>query len=77
MAETAAKHLEDASLSHSLIWGLLMFAALPTDGSYVRNATLARTLGMKPSTALRYISTLVAAGLAERDPATRRYRRTQ
>jgi IclR helix-turn-helix domain len=68
--------LEDSRLSRSLLAGLLMLASFPTDGSYLGNAEIARLLNMNPSTAHRYVSTLVAVGLLERDPATRRYRLT-
>jgi hypothetical protein len=66
--------LEDSRLSRSLLAGLLMLASFPTDGSYLGNAEIARMLDMNPSTTHRYVSTLVAVGLLERDPATRRYR---
>jgi hypothetical protein len=66
--------LEDPRLSRSLLTGLLMLASFPADGSYLGNAELARMLGMNLSTVHRYISTLVAVGLLERDPTTRRYR---
>jgi len=66
--------LDDGRLSHSLLCGLLILAAMPSDGGYVSNAQIARMLGMNASTAHRYVSTLRAAGLLERDPATRHYR---
>ncbi len=69
--------LDDPRLSRSLLAGLLMLASVPADGGYVANAELARTLGMNPSTAHRYVSTLVAVGLLERDPDSRRYRLAQ
>jgi IclR helix-turn-helix domain len=68
------RQMEDSRLSRSLLAGLLMLASFPTDGSYLANAEIARMLGMNPSTTHRYVSTLVAVGLLERDPATRRYR---
>ena len=68
------KQLEDSRLSRSLLAGLLMLASFPTDGSYLGNAEIARMLDMNPSTTHRYVSTLVAVGLLERDPSTRRYR---
>ena len=37
-------------------------------------AELARMLDMNTSTTHRYVTTLLAVGLIERDPATRRYR---
>jgi DNA-binding transcriptional ArsR family regulator len=69
-----ADQLDDARLSRSLLAGLLMLASFPGDGSYVSIATLARLLDMSPSTTHRYVSTLLAVGLLERDPRTRRYR---
>ena len=68
------RQLEDNRLSRSLLAGLLMLASFPTDGSDLGNAEIARMLGMNPSTTHRYVSTLVAVGLLERDPTTRRYR---
>jgi predicted transcriptional regulator len=70
----AEEQLKDGRLSRSLLQGLLVFAAVPADGSYAGITAIARTLGMSMSTAHRYLSTLVAAGLIERDPASRRYR---
>ena len=64
----------EANLSSSLLSGLLVLAAFPTDGGSLGNAEVARMMGMNPSTAHRYITTLVVAGLLERDPTTRRYR---
>jgi DNA-binding MarR family transcriptional regulator len=64
----------DTGLSRSLLIGLAMLAAFPTDGSYIRNSEMAAVLAVTPSTAHRYISTLVAVGLVERDPTTRCYR---
>jgi hypothetical protein len=72
--EAAPQQLQDMRLSRSLLCGLLLLAAFPADRSYLGNAELARMLDMNPSTAHRYISTLVAVGLLERDPATRQYR---
>ncbi len=68
------RQLEDSRLSRSLLAGLMMLASFPTDGSYLGNAEIARMLDMNPSTTHRYVSTLVAVGLLERDPSTRRYR---
>jgi len=68
------RQLEDSRLSRSLLAGLLMLASFPADGSYLGNAEIARMLDMNPSTTHRYVSTLVAVGLLERDPTTRRYR---
>jgi IclR family pca regulon transcriptional regulator len=75
--DAGPEQLEDSRLSRSLLSGLLMLAAFPADGSYLRNADVARMLGMNLSTAHRYIQTLVAVGLVERDPSTRQYRLAQ
>ena len=77
MFESEPEQLDDGRLSRSLLHGLLMLAVFPVDGSYLGNADLARMLGMNQSTTHRYLSTLVAVGLVERDPATRRYRLPQ
>jgi DNA-binding MarR family transcriptional regulator len=61
-------------LSHSLLLGLLVFACFPPDGAYRRVAEIARTLNMRPSTAHRYMTTLTAVGLLEREPHLRKYR---
>jgi hypothetical protein len=65
--------LEDPRLSRSLLSGLLILASMPLNGE-ISNVELARLHGMSVSTSHRYASTLVAAGLIERDYATRRYR---
>jgi hypothetical protein len=66
--------LHDGRLSHSLLAGLSILAAMPADGRHLANAEIADRLGMNASTTHRYVSTLLAAGLLERDPSTRRYR---
>lgn len=71
------KQMDDSRLSRSLLQGLLLLAAFPADGSYLSNADAARALGMNASTVHRYMSTLTAAGLVERDPGTRKYRLAQ
>jgi DNA-binding MarR family transcriptional regulator len=79
----ATKHIGDliASASHdrkissSLLRGLYILAALPSDGSAVGLVHFARSIGMNPSTAHRYLTTLVAAGLAEHDSGKQSYRR--
>lgn len=66
--------LEDRRLSRSLLSGLLVLSCFPADGGFVGIAELARMLDMNTSTTHRYVTTLLAVGLIERDPATRRYR---
>lgn len=69
-----ATGLDYSRLSGSLLCGLSILAALPADGSYVALANIARLTGKNPSTTHRYLSTLLAVCLVERDPATREYR---
>lgn len=68
-----AAQLGDPRFSRSLLAGLVVLASFP-DGGYLGNLEVARRLDMSPSTAHRYLSTLVVAGLLERNPDTRRYR---
>jgi hypothetical protein len=75
--EAAPERIDDRRLSRSLLSGLLLLACFPTDGTYLSNTEVARIVGMNMSTAHRYISTLVAVGLLERDPRTRQYRLAQ
>jgi len=65
---------DERRLSRSLLSGLLVLACFPRDGSQLGVAQLARRLNMSPSAAHRYVSTLLAVELLERDPDTRRYR---
>jgi DNA-binding transcriptional ArsR family regulator len=65
---------DERRLSRSLLSGLLVLACFPLDGTELGVAELARRLDMSPSATHRYISTLVAAELLERDGQTRRYR---
>jgi hypothetical protein len=65
---------ESSRLSRSLLCGLLVLASFPTDGSYRAIADIARMTGRSPSTAHRYVHTLISAGLLEQDPHTREYR---
>jgi IclR helix-turn-helix domain len=66
--------MEDRRLSRSLLSGLLVLSCFPADGGFLGIAELARMLGMNTSTTHRYVTTLLAVGLLERDSATRRYR---
>lgn len=65
--------LDDRRLSRSLIAGLLVLACF-SGSSELGIADLSRRLEMRASTTHRYVSTLLAAGLLERDPSSRRYR---
>jgi hypothetical protein len=76
LAETEQwRSIKDPSLSRSLIAGLLVLYALPDDGTYIGNSDLAARLRMTVTTTHRYLSTLLAMGLVERNPETRKYRR--
>jgi hypothetical protein len=66
--------MEDRRLSRSLLSGLLVLSCFPPEGGYLGIAELARMLDMNTSTTHRYVTTLLAVGLLERDPATRKYR---
>jgi DNA-binding MarR family transcriptional regulator len=66
--------LDDKRLSRSLLLGLLVLSCFPHDGGHLGVAELARKLDMNTSTTHRYVATLMAVGLLERDPVTRRYR---
>jgi hypothetical protein len=66
--------LEDRRLSRSLLSGLMVLSCFPPDGGYLGIAELARMLAMNTSTTHRYVTTLLAVGLLERDSTTRRYR---
>lgn len=65
--------LDDRRLSRSLLAGLLVLTCFPPSGE-MGIADLARRLNMRTSTIHRYVSTLLAAGLLERDPVSRQYR---
>jgi hypothetical protein len=58
--------LADYRISRSLVVGLLVFTALPPDGSAIRLRDIARSVGVPQSTTLRYVNTLIAVGLVER-----------
>jgi DNA-binding IclR family transcriptional regulator len=77
LLEAASPEMENTRLSQSLILGLLMLACFPGDRVFLSTTELARRSGMGMSTTHRYITTLVVAGLLERDPATRLYRVAQ
>jgi DNA-binding transcriptional ArsR family regulator len=69
--------VDERRLSRSLLSGLLVLACFPLDGALLGIAELARQLDMSPSATHRYVSTLLAAELLERDPDSRRYRLAQ
>jgi DNA-binding transcriptional ArsR family regulator len=61
-------------LSRSLLLGLRVLACFPTDGAALAVSDVAARLGLSPSTTHRYMTTLLAVGLLEQDPRSRRYR---
>jgi len=65
---------ESPRLSRSLLLGLLVLACFPLDGSTQAVTEVAARLGMSASTTHRYMTTLLAVGLLEQDPGSRRYR---
>jgi DNA-binding MarR family transcriptional regulator len=72
----ASSLLEDPTVAKSLLLGLAVLVSFPPDGAERANKDVAQELGVANSTTHRYIHTLVAAGLLEQNPVTRRYRRT-
>jgi predicted transcriptional regulator len=66
--------MEDRRLSRSLLSGLLVLSCFSAEAGSLGIAELARRLDMNTSTTHRYVTTLLAVGLLERDPTTRRYR---
>jgi hypothetical protein len=65
---------EDSRLSRSLLRGLSLLGCFGPDGGERGIVEMAGELGMSPSTAHRYAVTLVALGLLERSPDSRKYR---
>jgi DNA-binding MarR family transcriptional regulator len=71
---TYAALRDDQRLSRSLLRGLMVLASFPADGALRSLADVAHQLDLGPSTTHRYVSTLVAIGVLERDPESRGYR---
>lgn len=65
---------ENRRLSRSLLAGLLVLSCFPQEGVDMGIKDISEQLELNTSTVHRYVLTLVAAGLLERDPDTRRYR---
>jgi hypothetical protein len=70
----SAAQVNDPGLSSSLLRGLTVLASFPADGVGRSVRDVARELDMSSSATHRYILTLVAVGLLERDPVSREYR---
>jgi IclR helix-turn-helix domain len=65
---------ENRRLSRSLLAGLLVLSCFSPEGVDMGIKDISEQLELNTSTVHRYVLTLVAAGLLERDPDTRRYR---
>jgi hypothetical protein len=65
---------QNRRLSRSLLAGLLVLSCFPREGADIGIKDISEQLELNTSTVHRYVLTLVAAGLLERDPDTRRYR---
>jgi IclR-like helix-turn-helix domain-containing protein len=61
-------------LSRSLLAGLLVLSCFSPNGPELGIKEISEQLELNSSTVHRYVATLLAAGLLERDPDTRRYR---
>ena len=72
--ETPAAERSRPRLSRSLLRGLSLLTCFQPDGRERGIVELAGELGMSASTAHRYAVTLVALGLLERCPESRKYR---
>jgi hypothetical protein len=66
---------DNRRLSRSLLAGLLVLSCFSSDDRDLGIKDISEELDLNTSTVHRYVVTLVAAGLLERDPETRRYRR--
>lgn len=67
--------VEDRVLSRSLLLGLLILASFPASGEARTLAAVADEHPISTTSVHRYALTLVRAGLLERDPERRTYRR--
>jgi hypothetical protein len=65
---------DNRRLSRSLLAGLLVLSCFPPEGIDMGIKDISEELELNTSTVHRYVLTLVAAGLLERDPDTRRYK---
>ena len=74
LASRYAALADSPRLSRSLLLGLLVLGSFPSDGSSLAVTDVATRLGMSPSTTHRYMTTLLAVGLLDQEPRTRRYR---
>jgi hypothetical protein len=70
-------NMDDTRFSRSLLRALMVLASYPADGSPRSVSDVAKQLGMGISTAHRYTATFAEAGVLQRDPASRQYRRAR
>ncbi len=75
LREALKDAVEDRVLSRSLLMGLLVLASFQASGESRRLVDIASELSISTTSAHRYALTLVRAGLLERDPERRTYRR--
>jgi hypothetical protein len=68
--------IDDRTVSRSLLFGLVVLISFPADGSDRGIKEVAAELDLPTSTTHRYAHTLLAIGLLEQDPRSRRYRRS-
>ena len=73
---TSSPLLEDHTVSRSLLFGLIVLISFPASGADRGIKEVAAELDLPTSTTHRYAHTLLAVGLLEQDPRTRRYRRS-
>jgi DNA-binding transcriptional ArsR family regulator len=69
-----AELMGDPSISRSLLRALMILAVLHPGESYMGVVEIASKLDLSPSTAHRYLTTLLIVGLVERNESTRKYR---
>lgn len=76
LARSVLPFLADQGYSRSVLRALLVLAAFPSDGSERELSAVAEQLSLSGSTTHRYLRTWTAVGMLERDPHSRRYRRS-
>jgi IclR helix-turn-helix domain len=76
LAKSVLPFLADQGYSRSVLRALLVLAAFPSDGSERELSAVAEQLSLSGSTTHRYLRTWTAVGVLERDPDSRRYRRS-
>jgi DNA-binding IclR family transcriptional regulator len=70
----AKANYDNQRLSRPLLYGFVLLASIPVDGSYVRDTELAWNLGFSQYRVDRLLKTLTALKLLECHPETRLYR---